>query len=369
MRFCAKNAPYLDILSLEKFMLNGARQSPLRTPFLTVAAIMAAVTIAGESNASEPAEDAYAELKSYYERPLYIPFPSEAPYSPQLATLGKMLFFDPRLSSTGSMNCASCHTPSFGYEAPVERAVGAGGQPLPRHANTLLNMAWVAPLFWDGRAETLEEQAIGPITSPLEMDGDFEDIVAKLSEIQEYRVWFEKLFPEQGVSKDAILTAIATYQRTIVSGWSPFDRWIEGDETAISDSAKRGFALFNGKALCSDCHTGWNFTDNEFYDLGLGDDDPGRGAIETDDEILKHTFKTPGLRNLTLRAPFMHNGALPDLEAVILHYESGGMTRPTRSVQMIEPFELTEEERKDLIAFLLTLTAEEEETAMPILPN
>ena len=350
-------------------MLKGARQGLVRALALAAAVTAVTVTVTGGLNAAEPANDTYAELKAQYSRPLYIPFPAEAPYSPQLATLGKMLFFDPRLSSTGSMNCASCHTPSFGYEAPVERAVGAGGQPLPRHANTLLNMAWVAPLFWDGRAEDLEEQAVGPITSPLEMAGDFDDIIAQLSTIEEYRHWFDKLFPGQGVSRASILTAIATYQRTIVSGWAPFDRWVDGEEAAISESAKRGFALFNDKAACAECHTGWNFTDNEFYDIGMGDEDVGRGAVETDDDFMNHTFKTPGLRNLTLRAPFMHNGALPDLEAVIIHYEKGGIKRPSRSMQMIQPFELTDGEREDLLAFLRSLTAEVSETAMPILPN
>lgn len=350
-------------------MLKGVRPDLLRVLSLTAAITVAAAALADGLRASEPGKADEAELKALYERPLYVPFPTGASYSPQLATLGKMLFFDPRLSSTGSMNCASCHTPSFGYEAPVERAVGASGRPLTRHANTLLNMAWVAPLFWDGRAATLEEQAVYPIVAPEEMAGNFDDIVKMLSGIEEYRVWFEKLFPEEGVSKDSILTAIATYQRTIVSGWAPFDRWIEGDEEAISDAAKRGFALFNGKAACADCHTGWNFTDNEFYDLGLGDDDLGRGAIETDDDFLNHTFKTPGLRNLTQRAPFMHDGSLADLEEVIVHYEKGGIPRPSRSVQMIQPFDLSDAEREDLIAFLLTLTAEAEETAMPILPN
>ncbi|WP_322097436.1 cytochrome c peroxidase [Pelagibius sp. Alg239-R121] len=344
-------------------MLKGTRQQLLR-----VLSLVAAFAMGGEANAAKPSGDVYADLKAQYARPLYIPFPSGTPYSPQLATLGKMLFFDPRLSSTGSMNCVSCHTPSFGYEAPVEQAVGAGGQALPRHANTLLNMAWVAPLFWDGRAANLEQQAVGPITSPLEMAGDFDDIVAQLSEIEEYRSWFDKLFPDEGVSRDSILTAIATYERTIVSGWAPFDRWVDGDEDAVGDDAKRGFAVFNGKAQCSNCHTGWNFTDNAFHDIGMGDEDRGRGVLDADSQKAQYAFKTPGLRDLTLRAPFMHNGALADLESVIMHYESGGMGRPSAS-PMMQPFELTDDEREDLLAFLRSLTAEISETAMPILPN
>lgn len=307
-------------------------------------------------------------LKRLYERPTTIPFPETAPYSPQLATLGKMLFFDPRLSGAKNMNCASCHNPSFGYEAPVERAVGASNEPLGRHAPTALNMAWVTPLFWDGRAATLEEQAAGPITAPVEMNGNFEEIIETLSDIEEYNTWFDRLFPGQGVTRETILTAIATYERTIVTGWSPFDRWVDGDQAAMSPSAINGFRLFNGKANCAACHTGWNFTDNAFHDIGIYTDDIGRAAIDASSIRNRHAFKTPGLRNLTYRAPFMHNGSVPDLEAVIRHYESGGEARPSLSEDMIA-FELSDQERDDLLAFLRALTAEVTDTPMPNLPN
>lgn len=307
-------------------------------------------------------------LRSLYKRPTAIPFPESAPYSPQLATLGKMLFFDPRLSGAKNMNCASCHNPSFGYEAPVELAVGGLNEPLSRHAPTTLNMAWVTPLFWDGRAADLEEQAAGPITAPVEMNGKFDEIITTLSDIAEYRIWFERLFPETGVSRETILTAIATYERTIVSGWAPFDRWIDGDEGAMSVAAVNGFRLFNGKANCAVCHTGWNFTDNRFHDIGLYTDDIGRAAVDDSMPGNRHAFKTPGLRDLTYRAPFMHNGSVADLEDVIRHYESGGAVRPSRSEHMV-PFELSDRERDDLLAFLQALTAEISETPMPNLPN
>lgn len=307
-------------------------------------------------------------LKRLYERPTVIPFPETAPYSPQLATLGKMLFFDPRLSGAKNMNCASCHNPSFGYEAPVEFAVGASNEPLGRHAPTTLNMAWVTPLFWDGRAATLEEQAAGPITAPVEMNGNFDEIVETLSEIEEYKTWFDRLFPGQGVTRETILTAIATYERTIVTGWSPFDRWVDGDQNAMSQSAINGFRLFNGKANCAVCHSGWNFTDNEFHDIGLYTEDIGRAALDRSSIKNRHAFKTPGLRNLTYRAPFMHNGSVSDLEAVIRHYESGGIPRPSLSDDMIA-FELSDQERDDLLAFLQALTAEVTDTPMPNLPN
>lgn len=309
-----------------------------------------------------------AELKDAYRRPDAIPFPGSAPYSPQLATLGKMLFFDPRLSGQQNLACASCHNPSFGFEVPVAGAIGATNKPLARKAPTVLNAAWLPTLFWDGRAPTLEMQAMGPITAEAEMDGKFPEIIARLKAVPEYKAWFTTLFPKEGVTQDTILTAIATYERTVVAGSAPFDRWIEGDEGAITPSAARGFMLFNGKAACSGCHTGWNFTDNKFHDLGLPTKDIGRAAFDPDNPAAKHAFKTPGLRNLTYRAPFGHAGQFADLEAILTFYESGSIARPSRSALM-RPVPLSPEERADLLAFLRSLTAEQTRTALPNLPN
>ena len=306
--------------------------------------------------------------KSAYKRPLMIPFEKVTKYTPQLATLGKMLFFDPRLSGNKNMNCATCHNPSFGFETPVETPVGAANTHLARQAPTVLNAAWVSPNFWDGRAKTLEEQAAGPITAAAEMNGKLDDIVENLKNVPDYKKWFEEVFPSSGINQENLLTAIATYERTVVSGWSPFDRWVDGDETAINDSAKRGFDLFTGKASCSSCHTGWNFTDNKFHDIGLDTKDIGRAKLEPNNPKALHAFKTPGLRNTAYRKPFMHNGSVPDLESVIVHYESGGEFRPSKSDLMI-PFSLEDNEREDLIAFLNTLTADKQDTPLPTLPN
>lgn len=328
-------------------------------------ATFVSVTAVGAVAAATSNRDA---LKSEYKRPLMIPFKGVTAYSPQLATLGKMMFFDPRLSGAKNMNCASCHNPSFGYEVPVKQAIGAANTPLGRQAPTVLNMAWVSPHFWDGRAKTLEEQAAGPITAPVEMNGKFSEIVPALKAIPQYNEWFSTLFPNKGITKETILTAIATYERTVVSGWSPFDRWVDGDEKAISESAKRGFELFTGSARCSACHTGWNFTDNKFHDIGLETDDVGRAALEPNNPKAKHAFKTPGLRNTAYRAPFMHNGSLQTLEDVVVHYVSGGIGRSSLSDEM-EVVPLGDGDVKDLVEFLKTLTADKQETAMPILPN
>ena len=307
-------------------------------------------------------------LKQAFKRPEAIPFPSSAPYSPQMATLGKMLFFDPRLSGAQNLSCASCHNPSFGYEVPVPGAIGSANTPLARKANTVLNAAWSTSLFWDGRAKSLEEQAVGPITTPAEMNSKFPDIVARLKDVPEYSTWFDRLFPRSGVTKENLLTAIATYERTVVAGEAPFDRWVNGDETAMSADAKAGFMLFGGKAGCANCHTGWNFTDNKFHDIGLPADDIGRGKLEPNNLKARFAFKTPGLRNLIYRAPFGHNGQFSDLASIIGFYASGGIDRPSKS-ELMKPFDISEAETAQLLAFLRSLTAEKSDTALPNLPN
>ncbi|MCF3642665.1 c-type cytochrome [Rhizobium sp. TRM95111] len=306
--------------------------------------------------------------KSLFKRPLLIPFENVTPYSPQLATLGKMLFFDPRLSGSKNMTCASCHNPSFGFETPVKTPIGAQNTALGRQAPTVLNAAWISPAFWDGRAPTLEKQAEGPITAEAEMNGEMGAILTEIQAIPDYKRWFEDVFPGSGVSKENLLTAIATYERTVVSAWSPFDRWVDGDENAISESAKRGFDIFTGKAGCASCHSGWNFADNQFHDIGLPSEDIGRGKLEPDNVEAQFAFKTPGLRNTLYRAPYMHDGSLQTMAEVIAHYENGGKSRPSLSPLMI-PFSLEEEEKRDLIAFLSTLTAEKQDIPLPTLPN
>ncbi len=325
------------------------------------------LTLFGLSSSNLLAQES-EQLKQQYKRPLEIPFPVNAPYSPQLATLGKMLFFDPRLSGNKDLNCASCHNPSFGYEVPIKTPIGTTKTPLDRQAPTLLNIAWVTSLFWDGRALTLEKQAEGPITAKVEMAGKFDIIIERLEEISEYEKWFKKLFPQKGIAKDTILTAIATYERTIVSEWAPFDRWVEGDEAALSPAQKRGFEVFNGPGKCASCHTGWLFADNQFHDIGLSTTDIGRGKIEPNNVFAQHGFKTPTLRELTHRAPYMHNGSLTTLQDVIELYNSGGIKRISRS-PLITPLNLSKQQKSDLIAFLKSLTAERNNVTMPILPN
>jgi cytochrome c peroxidase len=310
---------------------------------------------------------AVADERAAFRRPDTIPFPADAPYNPLVATPGKMLFFDPRLSGAQNMSCASCHNPFFGWETPVETAVGAANMPLGRHAPTVINAAWVSPFYWDGRAEDLEAQAAGPITADVEMNTDLDEVVARLSAVPAYAMQFERAFPGVGLSRETILTAIATYERTIVSGSTPFDRWVEGDETAISAQAKNGFGPFVGKDNCAACHTGWNFTDNQFHDIGLDTEDVGREGA-TGDAADRYAFKTPGLREIANRAPYGHAGQMHNLEAVIQHYVGGGLDRPTLSPKM-RPIELNEAEIGVLVAFLETLSAPDSSVPSPVLPT
>jgi len=278
----------------------------LRITLLSTASMLATLAIAETTS-----------VKDAFRRPLTIPFPADAPYDFEVATLGKMLFFDPRLSGAQNMSCASCHNPSFGWEAPVDLAVGAANEPLGRHAPTIINAAWIHPLFWDGRSETLEHQAAGPITASVEMNATFDEVVERLNMVSDYVSWFDRTFPNEGITRENILTAIATYERTVVSGWSSFDRWVEGDPEAISLQAQRGFDLFVGRGECVSCHAGWNMTDNAFHDIGLSTNDIGRAALEKDDPMMQFAFKTPGLRNIAQRAPYMHAGQLHTLVAFL----------------------------------------------------
>lgn len=304
------------------------------------------------------------DVRTDFVRSDRIAFPEDAPYSPQAATLGRMLFFDPRLSGAQNMSCATCHNPSFGWETPVARAIGALNQPLARHVPTIENLAEAHAFFWDGRAPSLEAQAVGPITHPKEMNARLEVVVERLTSIGTYRRSFTVAFPDEGLTAETILRAIATYERTLRSGWSPFDDWVDGDETAISDAAKRGFELFLGKAQCATCHVGWSFTDHQFHAIGIRSSDLGRGVFE---DGAAYTFKTPGLRNIILRAPYMHDGSLATLRDVVDHYRHIG-SRGAMVDPVLLAISLNDADTEDILAFLQTLTAYDPHVRAPALP-
>lgn len=317
---------------------------------------------------SSYAETSSTTLKEQFKRPTAIPFPQDNPYTPEKAALGKMLFFDPRLSRDQNFNCASCHNPSFGWEAPLPKAIGAGAKPLDRQAPTVLNHAWGRLFFWDGRAKNLEEQAKGPIQSPVEMALPLPEAVERLKKLEGYRKAFSRAFPKEGLTADTILKAIGTYERTLVSGEAPFDRWVKGDEQAISAAAKRGFTLFTGKARCALCHTGWRFTDDQFHDVGnFQSVDQGRYKITNNPKDM-YAMKTPGLREIAHRAPYMHDGSISTLEGVIVHYITGGKKRPSLS-PLMQPISLNQTEIQDLVEFMKSLSSKTTQPTLPTLPS
>jgi len=307
-------------------------------------------------------------LKALYRRPATIPFPKDNTYTPEKAALGKKLYFDTRISVTSAQSCGSCHSPSFGWGDGLAVGVGYGMQKLGRHSPTVVNAAWGGIFMWDGRLATLEEQALGPIQAAGEMNMPLEQLMNRLGSIPEYKPLFVRIFPEEGMTPKTLAKAIATYERTVVSERAPFDAWIDGDGKAISEEAKRGFVVFNGKAQCAACHEGWNFTNDGFQDIGLPSDDVGRAKFVPGVIKMEHAFKTPGLREIARRSPYMHDGSLATLELVVEHYDHGGVDRPSRS-DIMRPLGLTAQEKSDLVAFLKSLTSNLAPTAAPVLPR
>ncbi|HEY8353415.1 MAG TPA: tryptophan tryptophylquinone biosynthesis enzyme MauG [Methylophilaceae bacterium] len=288
-----------------------------------------------------------------FRRPADIPSPPSNPLTAEKAALGKMLFFDPRLSRDRTMSCATCHAPDKRWSDGRMPPLGAEHVANARRTPTVLNSAWLNALMWDGRAASLEAQAMLPITTPHEMNFDMPALLERLRQIEGYRPHFAGAFGDGTISQERVTQALASFQRTLVSNAAPFDRWVEGDESAISASAKRGFCLFTGKANCVSCHKSWRFTDDSFHDIGLSSPDPGRGA-HVPITPMQFAFKTPSLRDLPITGPYMHDGSMFSLEEVIRHYEDGGIARKSRSAEM-KPFQLTDEERQALIDFLRTL--------------
>lgn len=314
--------------------------------------------------------------------------PDDDPLTAAKVSLGQKLYFDARLSADNTVSCATCHDPAKGFADGRPVAVGIGGKTGARNSPTALNSAYNELQFWDGRASTLEEQAKGPLINPVEMGMASHDAVAaKLQGIPEYPVRFKQAFGSDHIAIDDVARAIASFERTLISFSSPFDRFIAGDKTAMSASAQRGWVLFNEKARCNNCH-GYvaslpNFSDNKFHNIGVamhaanfaelarkagqspgsltdlahsaGYSELGRFLVTRQEKDIG-AFKTPGLRNIALTFPYMHDGSQHTLEEVIDFYDKGGETNPYLDGG-IRPLNLTPEEKADLIEFLKALTS------------
>lgn len=334
---------------------------------LTAAAIVSLCSLLAAPR--QPARYTRDEALSEYRRPDLIPYPQNNRYSRARAELGKTLFFDARLSSNGAVSCATCHRPQFSWTDSAPTSSGVPGMPLKRRSPTVLNTAWAEALFWDGRASSLEEQALGPIQADQEMNTPLEKAVATLKAIPGYVRLFEAAYPGEGIKPETIGKAIANFERTIVSGVAPFDQWVAGDDSAISESAKRGFDLFNTKARCAKCHSGWNFTDNSFHDLGFDTEDRGRGKMLPQIEAAQFAFKTSSLRNIAQRGPYFHDGSIRTLEEVIDYYDNGPWQKRPSLAEEMRKLELTNQEKKDLVELLKTFTGADEPVALPLLPQ
>lgn len=304
-------------------------------------------------------------------RPAAAPAPADNAPTEARVRLGQMLFFDPRLSKLGNMSCASCHNPSLGWSDGLPRAVGFGMDVLPRATPTIVNAAFNPVQMWDGRKGTLEEQALGPIEAEGEMNMPLPELLQRLRSIPGYVQAFEAAYPGEGITSTTVARAIASFERTVLSTESPFDRWRLGDERAVPESAKRGFEVFVGKGRCAVCHMGYNFTDNGFHNIGVrpkdGIVDPGRFA-QRPLPSMKGAFKTPTLRDVALTAPYMRDGSYRTLLEVVEHYDRGGDVQENLSLNIV-PLGLTRQEKLDLVAFMESLTGEPRPINLPVLPQ
>ncbi|WP_447977954.1 cytochrome-c peroxidase [Candidatus Nitrospira bockiana] len=304
------------------------------------------------------------------------PLPSSVPgavndeRSSAKIALGKQLYFDGRLSRNDRVSCAYCHIPGSGFADPHPTSAGVDDLVGGRQAPTILNAAFNPWQFWDGRARSLEEQALGPIQNPIEMAETAEHLSAKLQRITGYQRQFQEVFGAE-VSLPRIAEAIAAFERTLISKNSAFDRYLAGDAKAMDEAAIRGLELFKGKARCILCHNGPNFTDNQFHNLGVPQvgrqqEDLGRYYV-TGEERDKGAFKTPTLRSVLETAPYMHDGVFLTLEEVVDFLDQGGGPNPHLS-PLMQPLGLTAEEKAELVAFLEALTGEPLKIEMPVLP-
>jgi cytochrome c peroxidase len=322
--------------------------------------------------------------------------PSDNPQTPEKVALGQKLFFEGRLSADGTVACATCHDPARAFTDGRPASIGIYGRLGQRNSPTVLNALYNKTQFWDGRAQTLEDQAALPIVNPVEMgQANLEAAVAKIAAIEEYQQAFRRVFGRPANGTD-LVRALASYERTLVSFDSPFDHFVAGDKNAIDDAAKRGWELFNTKARCNKCHAltetkrdVTNLIDNDFHNIGIGiirhnvvalaakaekDLDSGdtgavdRAAIQTDMSALgrflitkKETdtasFKTPNIRNVLVTGPYFHDGSQETLWDVVDHYNKGdGLKNPWLD-EDIQPLALTERDIDDLVAFLASLTS------------
>ena len=325
-----------------------------------------------------------------------VPVPGNNPQTPEKIELGRKLFFDRRLSGDGTMSCITCHDPETGYSDGLAISLNYPTTKNWRNSPTLINIAYNESLFWDGRAKSLEEQALFPMMSAFEMNQNLDYLEEELKGVPEYVDAFQRVFSGE-INRERIAMALASFQRTLISRNAPVDRYLDGDKKALTPEQKRGYEIFTGKGKCTECHSGANFTDNKFYNLGVPEnpelvndprvaatvrftakvsgykeyrsltEDPGRYLVTKDKKDWK-AFKTTGLRELALTAPYMHNGVFDTIDDVVEFLNKGGGDDKNKS-PLLAPLNLTNEEKQALKAFLLeALKGEVTIVKMPDMP-
>jgi len=293
-----------------------------------------------------------------------IPVPTDNPLTEETISLGRRLYYDPLLSVDSTISCASCHAPEFAFSDNHSFSIGVGGKLGTRKSPTVINSAYNPLQFWDGRAPSLEEQAKGPMANPVEMAHSLEGVVKRLQADPKYPALFKTAWGTDQITIDMVAKSIASFERTIVAGDSPFDRFIYGhDSRAMSPAAQRGMKIFMSKKKgnCEVCHTIGKdsalFTDGKFHNLGIGADTRGNLSDlgrynETKVETDKGCFKTPSLRNLANRGPYMHDGTFRTVKDAFAHYIGGGNWNPYLDKEIHSLDTLTFDERDDLLEFL-----------------
>jgi cytochrome c peroxidase len=351
-----------------------------------LASLLVACLLLASAGAAAPAAELSIQVPDGVLPPIV---PPENPLTAEKVELGKKLYFDRRLSADDTVSCATCHDPRHGFAEPRPVSIGVGGAKGVRNAPSAFDAAFLATQFWDGRAATLEEQAKGPITNPVEMAlADDAAAEAKIAAISEYAPLFAAAFGDSKVTMDRIAQAIASFERTLVDVEAPIDRFIAGEANAIPEAARRGWELFNGKARCNTCHGHVGayplFTDDLFHNIGVAAKDVNFESLAQkvqshpeDLDSLSHepginqlgrflvtkehkdigAFKTPHLRNVALTPPYMHDGSEATLEAVIEFYDKGGNPNPWLDGGM-RPLALTPQEKADLVELMKTFTSD-----------
>ena len=289
-----------------------------------------------------------------------IPWPTDNPYSPAKWELGRALYFDTRLSADNTVSCATCHHPKLAFTDRQPNSSGIRGQRGDRSAPTVINRAYSLAQFWDGRAGSLEDQAIGPMANPIEMGHTHDAIVAFLKDSPGYKKMFADAFGSEQITIERAGMAIATFERTVLSGNSAYDKYKAGNKSAMNAAQVRGMNVYFNKAKCDQCHEGINFTLNSYHNLGVGMDKPnpdeGRYKVTHKPEDWG-AFKTPTLRDIARTAPYMHDGSLKTLEEVVEYYDKGGIPNKNLDEKMVK-LNLTAQEKSDLVAFLRALDGE-----------